>query len=76
MSHIFRSYPSKLSAECQLIRGSEVSTVSCWVITNNLARNSSGKNLWYKSLVLQFQDCKVCKTRLIKQQPSTKRNGL
>lgn len=71
MSHIFRSYPSKLSAECQLIRGYEISTVNCWVITNNSAKNSSEKNLWYKSLFLQ-----VLVIRLVKQQTSTKWNEL
>lgn len=67
MSHIFRSYSSELSAECQLVGGSEISTVSCLVITNNSAKNSSEKNLWYKSLVLQ-----VLVIRLVRQQTSTK----
>lgn len=71
MSHIFRNDPSKLSIKCQLIRGSEMSTLSCRVITNNSAKSSSEKNPRYKSLVSQ-----VLLLKLFKCQTSTRCNGL
>jgi len=54
MSDIVGSYPSKLPAPCQLIRGSEINSVSCWLITNNSAkivlRKICGTKPWfYKS---------------------------